>query len=79
MSEMIDLVITGVRMPGFKGDQLLAAVREQRAKTPVIVITAFGSVEQAVQLVKVGAFQYLTIPFAPAERPAHQPIAVTDE
>jgi two-component system, NtrC family, response regulator AtoC len=66
-SEMLDLVITDVRMPGLKGDQLLAAVREQRAETPVIIITAFGSVEQAVQLVKAGAFQYLTKPFEPEE------------
>jgi DNA-binding NtrC family response regulator len=63
LSEMIDLVITDVRMPGIKGDELLAAVRACRAEAPVIIITAFGSVEQAVELVKVGAFQYLTKPF----------------
>jgi DNA-binding NtrC family response regulator len=61
--EMIDLVITDVRMPGVTGDELLRAVRERRAEAPVIVITAFGSVEQAVEMVKAGAFQYLTKPF----------------
>jgi DNA-binding NtrC family response regulator len=61
--EPIDLVITDVRMPGLKGDALLQAVRDERAEAPVIVITAFGSVEQAVQMVKAGAFQYLTKPF----------------
>lgn len=61
--EMIDLIITDVRMPGVKGDRLLSAMRELRAETPVIVITAFGSVEQAVEMVKAGAFQYLTKPF----------------
>ncbi|MCW5968733.1 MAG: sigma-54-dependent Fis family transcriptional regulator [Blastocatellales bacterium] len=61
--EMIDLVVTDVRMPGASGDQLLAAVRATRPETPVIVITAFGSVEQAVEMVKVGASQYLTKPF----------------
>lgn len=67
LSEPIDLVITDVRMPGLKGDELLAAVRTQRAAAPVIVITAFGSVEQAVELVKAGAFQYITKPFATHE------------
>ena len=65
--ELIDLVITDVQMPGIKGDQLLAAVRQARAEAPVIVITAFGSVEQAVEMVKAGAFQYLTKPFQTAE------------
>lgn len=61
-SQMIDLVVTDVQMPGHGGDQLLAAVRESRGETPVIVITAFGSVEQAVEMVKEGAYQYLTKP-----------------
>lgn len=62
-SEMIDLVITDVRMPEMTGDELLAKARELRAEAPVIVITAFGSVEQAVEMVKAGAYQYLTKPF----------------
>lgn len=61
--EQIDLLITDVRMPGVTGDELLAAARARRAEVPVIVITAFGSVEQAVEMVKAGAFQYLTKPF----------------
>ncbi|MBP6819951.1 MAG: sigma-54-dependent Fis family transcriptional regulator [Acidobacteria bacterium] len=61
--DMVDLVITDVQMPGASGDQLLAVVRQKRPETPVIVITAFGSIEQAVELVKGGAFQYLTKPF----------------
>ena len=65
--EMIDLVITDVRMPGLTGEELLAAVRARRAETPVIVITAFGSVEQAVELVRAGAYQYLTKPFSNSE------------
>ena len=65
--EPIDLVITDVRMPGLKGDALLEAVRGERAEVPVIVITAFGTVEQAVQMVKAGAFQYLTKPFETRE------------
>ena len=61
--EVIDLVLTDVRMPKVTGDELLVAVREKRPETPVIVITAFGSVERAVEMVKAGAFQYLTKPF----------------
>ncbi|MFN0084050.1 MAG: sigma-54-dependent transcriptional regulator [Blastocatellia bacterium] len=67
LGQMIDLVITDVRMPGLTGDGLLAAVREKRGETPVIVITAFGSVEQAVAMVKAGAYQYLTKPFKNAD------------
>lgn len=61
--EHIDLVITDVRMPGATGAELLAAVREHRTEAPVIVITAFGSVHHAVEMVKAGAYHYLTKPF----------------
>lgn len=61
--EIIDLVLTDVRMPGVKGDELLAWMRMTRPEAPVIVMTAFGSVEQAVEMVKAGAYQYLTKPF----------------
>lgn len=62
--EQIDLVLTDVQMPELKGDELLAKVRQARIETPVVVITAFGSVENAVEMVKKGAFSYLTKPFA---------------
>lgn len=61
--EQVDLLITDVKMPGVTGQELLARMRELRPEAPVIVITAFGSVEQAVEMVKAGAFQYLTKPF----------------
>jgi DNA-binding NtrC family response regulator len=62
-NEVIDLLITDVRMPEMTGGELLAKARELRSEAPVIVITAFGSVEQAVEMVKAGAYQYLTKPF----------------
>ena len=62
--EQIDLVLTDVQMPELKGDELLTKVRRTRIETPVVVITAFGSVENAVEMVKKGAFSYLTKPFA---------------
>jgi two-component system response regulator HydG len=65
--EFFDLLITDVNMPGLTGTELLAAMREQRAEAPVVIITAFGSVEQAVEMVKAGAFQYLTKPFGTEE------------
>ncbi|MBI1763796.1 MAG: sigma-54-dependent Fis family transcriptional regulator [Acidobacteria bacterium] len=65
--EPLDLLITDVQMPLLKGDELLRTARARRAEVPVIVITAFGSVEQAVELVKAGAFQYVTKPFKTAE------------
>ncbi len=66
-SERIDLLITDVSMPALTGGQLLQASRQLRSETPVIVITAFGTVEQAVEMVKAGAFQYLTKPFETTE------------
>src|SRR5262245_34894158 len=52
--EFLDLVVTDVQMPEVTGHEILAALRERRGETPVIVITAFGSVEQAVSMVKSG-------------------------
>ncbi len=65
--EHLDLLITDVNMPGLTGDELLKLARLKRPEIPVIVITAFGSVEQAVEMVKNGAFQYLTKPFETSE------------
>ncbi|MFN7931115.1 MAG: sigma-54 dependent transcriptional regulator [Blastocatellia bacterium] len=65
--ESLDLLITDVNMPGLTGRDLLRLARTKRPEMPVIVITAFGSVEQAVEMVKQGAFQYLTKPFETSE------------
>ncbi|NOT61642.1 MAG: sigma-54-dependent Fis family transcriptional regulator [Acidobacteria bacterium] len=62
-NEWFDLLLTDVRMPGLTGKELLSAAREMRSEIPVIVITAFGSVEDAVGMVKAGAYEYLTKPF----------------
>lgn len=65
--EQLDLLITDVNMPGLSGEELLKVARAKRPEIPIIVITAFGSVEQAVEMVKNGAFQYLTKPFETSE------------
>jgi DNA-binding NtrC family response regulator len=62
-----DLVITDLRMPGIGGEQLLAELRTRRPEVNVVVITAFGSIESAIDMVKAGAYDYLTKPFGSDE------------
>jgi len=56
------LVITDLRMPGSGGLDLLRYVRDERLQATVIIITAFASVETAVQAMKAGAYDYVTKP-----------------
>ncbi len=63
----VDLVISDLRMPGGSGLDLLDAVRRGDAHTPVIVLTAYGTVETAVEAMKKGAFDYLVKPFDAGE------------
>ncbi|UFS72732.1 sigma-54 dependent transcriptional regulator [Geomonas sp. RF6] len=56
------LVITDLKMPGMSGFQLLSAVKERSPATVVIVLTAFGAIDTAVEAMKLGAFDYLTKP-----------------
>lgn len=62
--ERIDLVLTDLWMPQLNGDELLKQVQHLRSSTPVIIITGLESSEYAHNLVKRGAFSYLTKPFA---------------
>ena len=62
-SDDIDLVISDIKMPHLDGMAVLKAVKRQRPDVPVIVITAFGSVKQAVEALKEGALDYVTKPF----------------
>ena len=57
-----DLIITDERMPGMDGIGLIRWARENCPETPIIVLTAFGSVETAVEAMKLGAEDYLTKP-----------------
>ena len=57
-----DLVITDLMLPGLQGLDLLRELRRRRPETHVIVMTAFGSIDSAIGLVKAGAFDYLTKP-----------------
>ncbi|MEJ2690802.1 MAG: sigma-54 dependent transcriptional regulator [Deltaproteobacteria bacterium] len=58
-----DLVITDVKLGDMSGLEVLQEVKRQAAETPVIVITAFGSIEMAVEAMKQGAFNFITKPF----------------
>lgn len=62
--ETIDLVITDLILPGMRGQELLAEFRRRRSELNVIVITAFGSIDSAIELVKAGAYDYITKPFS---------------
>ena len=58
-----DLVITDVQLGDLDGLQILAAVKKESPLTPVLVITAFGSIELAVKAMQEGAFTFLAKPF----------------
>ncbi|MDD5433896.1 MAG: sigma-54 dependent transcriptional regulator [Nitrospira sp.] len=61
--ETIDIVLSDLRLPSGTGFDTLAAVREQSPFIPVIIMTAFGTVEDAVRAVKEGAYDFITKPF----------------
>ena len=58
-----EMVITDVQMPGMSGYEVLETVLQLEPQTLVIIVTAFSTVEQAVQAMKVGAYDYLAKPF----------------
>lgn len=60
--ESVDLIISDVQMPEMSGMELFAALQNLNCDIPVILITAFGSTEQAIQAVKQGAFHYFEKP-----------------
>ena len=58
-----DAVLSDIRMPERDGVALLAELREVRPETPVLLMTAFGSIDSAVEAMRDGAFDYITKPF----------------
>lgn len=58
-----DVVVTDLRMAGRSGIDLCRAVNDQQPDVPVVVMTAFGSLETAVQAIRAGAYDFVTKPF----------------
>jgi DNA-binding NtrC family response regulator len=63
----VDLVVTDLKLPGMSGLEFLQTVKRQNAVLPVIVMTAFGSVETAVEAMKSGASDFVLKPFSLTE------------
>ena len=63
----VDAVITDLKMPRLDGMALLRKVQQAHAALPVVVVTAHGTVESAVQALKIGAFDFITKPFDRSE------------
>ena len=61
----VDLVVTDIKLPHKSGMEVLTAVKEYNPMLPVIVMTAYGTIETAVKAVKEGAYDFLTKPFEP--------------
>ena len=65
--ESVDLLIADIQMPGLNGMDLLRLVRQQDPNTAVLTITAYPTVETAVECMKLGAADYITKPFIPED------------
>ena len=61
--EDVALILSDLRMPKMDGMEFFRAVREGQGEIPFIILTAFATVETALQAMKAGAFDYLTKPF----------------
>jgi two-component system NtrC family response regulator len=59
----LDLVVTDMKMPGMSGMELLEESKKIKPELPVIMMTAFGTIEMAVQAMKKQAYDYITKPF----------------
>ena len=62
-----DIILTDLRMGAFDGISVLRAVKESHAMTEVIVMTAYGTIESAVEAMRLGAFDYIQKPFTEQE------------
>jgi two-component system NtrC family response regulator len=59
----VDLIISDVRMPQMDGMELLARVKAMNPDLPIVLLTAHGTIDTAVEAMKLGAFDFLTKPF----------------
>jgi DNA-binding NtrC family response regulator len=61
-NESYNLVLTDMRLPGIDGLELIRNIQQRRLPVTVIVMTAFGSIDEAVQAIRLGAYDFLTKP-----------------
>jgi len=67
LNDDFDVVVTDIRMPGADGFRVLRELKRAKPDVEVVLMTAYGSVEKAVEAMKEGAYDYLTKPFDPDE------------
>ncbi len=60
----VDVVISDMKMPKMTGRELLEQIKKNYPRLPVLIMTAFGSIENVVEMMRRGAFDYITKPFA---------------
>jgi len=60
-----DLILLDLKMPGIDGIEVLRRVRKIRPDIPVILITAYGTIEDSVEAMKIGALDFISKPFSP--------------
>ena len=65
--DVFDLILTDMKMPGMSGLDFLYRIREHHGPVPVILMTGFGTVESAVEAIKLGACDYVLKPFRPQQ------------
>lgn len=65
--ENYDVVVTDLRLPGTNGLEILKTAKEINSNTIVIIITAYATVETAIESLKLGAYDYLLKPFSPEQ------------
>src|SRR5690554_6349894 len=66
-NEKIDLVLTDFRLPDKDGFQMIEAIKNINETLPIIVITGYSDVNQAVKVIRLGAYEYVTKPIYPEE------------
>jgi len=83
-TESYDIILADIKMPGMDGLEMLRRIKQIKADSIVIVMTAFATVDTAVQALKDGAFDYITKPFDPDDlshliRNASKQISLVEE
>ena len=63
--QCFDVVLSDIRMAGKTGIEMVGELRDRLPETPVVLMTAFGSIDSAVESMRAGAFDYITKPFEP--------------